>query len=147
MSVFSASMNHRSFYWQISVLCFVLGFLLAAAAFTASQIAERGGGTSRPGFWYSAEKAAEYQAEIVKLNQDKTALENKLAKGTSAASTLNKELQDLKFYAGLTEATGQGVQVTLNDSHRQPLVPTNEMKLSILIHDSDIAGVVNELKA
>jgi uncharacterized protein YlxW (UPF0749 family) len=154
MSVFSANINHRSFYWQISILCFVLGLLLAAAAFTTNQITRAGRAPARTGFSYgpnmlvAADKATEYEAEIKKLNQQKTELENKLAKGTNAASTLNKELQQSKFLAGLTEATGPGVQVTLTDSRKQPTgFASEQMKLNILIHDQDIANVVNELKA
>ncbi|HLK59360.1 MAG TPA: DUF881 domain-containing protein [Chthonomonadaceae bacterium] len=153
MSVFSANINHRSFVWQISILCFVLGLLLAAAAFTTNQITRAGRAPNRAGFHYGSEmqvamdKATEYEDEIKKLNQQKTELENKLAKGTNAASALNKELQESKFLAGLTDAIGPGIQVTLTDSHKQPLIASEQMKLNILIHDQDIANVINEMKA
>src|ERR1051326_4436488 len=153
MSVFSANINHQSFYRQINILCFVLGLLLAAAAFTTTQITRAGRAPSRAGFVYgnsmqlAADKATEYEDEIKKLNKQKTVLENKLANGTTAASALNKELQESKFLAGLTEAIGPGVQVTLTDSHKQPLISSEQMKLNILIHDQDIANVINEMKA
>ncbi len=160
MSVFSASIRHRSFYWQISALCFVLGLLLAAAAHTASQITRTGAAPTRAGFDVyghgapgaeekkAAEKAShERESEIKKLRERNTELENKVAQGTDAADTLNKELQATKFLAGLTEAVGPGVQVTLVDSRKPPVLPAEQFKQSNLIHDVDIATIVNELKA
>ncbi len=153
MSVFSASMNHRSFWWQISAVCFVLGLILATAVHTAAQIGRAGVAPNRAGFFYGGDaqvaqvKSAQYEGEIKRLREQKTQLEKVVAKGTDASDTLNKELQDTKFLAGLTEAVGPGVQVTLVDSQKRSLLPSDQLKLSSLIHDSDIANVVNELKA
>lgn len=146
-------MTHRSFYWQISALCFVLGLLLAAASQTTSQINRSGSALNRPGFAYgpsvqvAARKAMEYEAEIKKKNDYITELESKVSKGTSAASMLNEELQKLRFFAGVTDAVGPGVQVTLVDSVRAPVAPVDQFQQKNLIHDVDIANVVNELKA
>ncbi|HLV80204.1 MAG TPA: DUF881 domain-containing protein [Chthonomonadaceae bacterium] len=158
MSVFSANINHRSFTWQISGLCFVLGLLLAAAAHTATQINRSGVGLNRVGFSYGstaqvpASKIQEDESEIKKLRDQNTALENRLAERRDASSTLNQMLQDTKAFAGLTDVVGPGVQVTLVDSQKHTLPPTDpastdQIKLNSLIHDSDIANVVNELKA
>ena len=160
MSVFSASMNHRSFWWQITLLCFVLGLLLAAAAHTASQINRTGVGPSRTGFVYgngtpiSTDKAKEYENEIKKLREHSTELEKKLANRDDATSTINKELQETKLFAGLTDAVGPGVQLSLDDSHKHGAMPTNTeplgnltQQLPNLIHEHDLASVVNELKA
>ncbi|HZP84860.1 MAG TPA: DUF881 domain-containing protein [Chthonomonadaceae bacterium] len=153
MSVFSASIGHRSFYWQISALCFVLGLLLAAAWNMTRQLSRAGSGQARVGFFYGSgaqvavEKAAQYESEIKKLRARQTELENQIAKRTDAASTINKDLQDTKFLAGLTEAEGPGVQVTLLDSQKHETGDSPMGQLSLLIHDEDIARVVNELKA
>lgn len=153
MSVFLTSINHRSFVWQLSALCFVLGLILSASWVTATQINRQGVARPREGFVYgngsqvAADSIKQREDENKKLRDTNTELENKLAKGTSAASTLNKELQDNKVFAGLTEITGQGVQVTLTDSARRPDVPSDPLKLTSLIHDADIVLVVNELKA
>src|ERR1051325_1480125 len=112
MSIFSASINHRSFYWQISALCFVLGLLLAAAVVTSSQINHTGAVSTRPGFFYGdnsginvgAEKQnAKCQQEIQKLRADKTTLEKALFSRTDASRTLGTELQETKLLAGLIE--------------------------------------------
>jgi uncharacterized protein YlxW (UPF0749 family) len=153
MSVFSASMTHRSFWWQISALCFVLGLLLAAAAFTATQIHYTGVGPINPALSYGtsfqveAQKAASSESEIKKLREYTTELENKLSQGSKATSTINKELQDMKLSAGLTDVTGPGVQIVLDDAPRQSAMPGDPIRLGNLIHDADIANVVNELKA
>lgn len=153
MSVFSSSITHRSYYWQISALCFVLGLLLAAAWHTANQINRSGVGTNRAGFSYgtgaqvAASKVKEYEAEIKKKSEYITELENKVAKGTSAASTLNEELQKTKFLAGLTEVVGPGIVVTLTDSQKPPVAPGDQFLQKNLIHDVDVLNVVNELKA
>ncbi len=152
MSVFSASMNHRSFLWQISAVCFVLGMVLAASAFTVTQFARNGVRSNNPALSYgsgtqvAAEKAQQSEGEINKLRERNTELENKLGKGTDAASTLNKELQETKVIAGLTEVSGPGVQITLNDNAKESLTQNEPVNLGNYIHDIDIANVVNELK-
>jgi uncharacterized protein YlxW (UPF0749 family) len=62
-------------------------------------------------------------------------------------SELNKELQTMKFLAGLTEVNGPGVQVTLIDSQKKPVLPTDQARQSNLIHDFDMLSIINELKA
>ena len=148
MSVFSTGMNHRSFLWQITSLCFVLGLLMAAAWQTASQINHNGGATNRAGFVYgsdvqvAAKKAAEYEKEINKLNGDN----NRLMKGKSAESEKNKKLSEYRVFAGLTQVAGPGIQVTLVDSARRNTF-NDPLSLASIVHDVDIALVVNELKA
>ncbi|HZO91054.1 MAG TPA: DUF881 domain-containing protein [Chthonomonadaceae bacterium] len=160
MSVFSANISHRSFYWQISALCFVLGLLLAAAWNTAKQLTRAGSVTARTGFYYGSGSQAsavekshfqdeikKYESEVKKLRERTSELERIAAKGTDAASTLNKELQDTKILAGLTEVEGPGVQVTLVDSQKHAADASPMTQLSFLVHDQDIARVVNEFKA
>lgn len=149
-------MNHRTFWLQINAVCFILGLILAAAVLTANQIAQTGRGPRVPGFTYdltrelnqaTEKKDAEYEAVLKQKNDYITKLETKLSKGNSATSLITRTLQETKFNAGLTEAIGPGVQLVLTDSLKPPLVTTDGMKQSMLIHDSDINSVVNELKA
>lgn len=152
MSVFSATIGHRSYIWQITIVCFVLGLVLAASVNTTKQLSRSGQSTPKVGFTYGnsqvlVEKAAQYESEINKLRDQKTELENKLAKRTDAAGTINKDLQDTKFLAGLTEAEGEGVQVTLVDSSKTSPFASDQANISILIHDKDVSAVVNELAA
>ena len=151
MSVFSAGMRHKSFYWQISLLCFVLGLLLSVAVFTANKIARDGISPNRPGFDYGIEsKAAATKAdkdaqEINKLRADKKKLEDAIAKRTDGTQALNVLLQEAQIQAGFTEMTGPGVVITLMDSKKQPMLGVDPQQY--LIHDRDINEVINELKA
>lgn len=152
MSVYSTSIAHRSFIWQVSAVCFILGLILAAAAVTANKVASAGTAPARTGFVYDLQKTAEkkdaeYETVLKQKNDQISKLEEKLAKGTSASSLFLKEMDETKFNAGLTEALGPGVQVVLTDSRKQFVGNADEPKLSILIHDIDIMNVVNELKA
>jgi uncharacterized protein YlxW (UPF0749 family) len=155
MSVFSAAMRHRSFYWQISILCFVLGGLLAAAVYTSNMIAHAGSGVPiRAGFDYggqayvatvTADRVERDSQEIKKLREAKTNLETIIAKGNDGREELNTSLQEARIYAGLTEVTGPGIVVTLQDSKKQPMIGVNPEQY--LIHDRDINEVINELRS
>jgi uncharacterized protein YlxW (UPF0749 family) len=152
MSVFSAAMRHRSFYWQISILCFVLGGLLAAAVYTSYKIAQSGRGFNRAGFDYggivasiTSDRVEKDNLEIKKLREDKKRLEDNIAKGNDGTEALNASLQEARVYAGLTEVTGPGVVITLQDSKKQPMIGVNPEQY--LIHDRDINEVINELRS
>ena len=156
MSVYSANMAHRSFIWQITAVCFILGLILSAAVVTASQVSHSGKGPRIPGFSYdlnnefkqaAEKKESEYESVIKLKTEYISKLEDKLTRGTSASSLIRKELQETQFNAGLTDAIGPGIRITLTDSQKPPVVGNDGFKLSILIHDSDINAVVNELKA
>jgi uncharacterized protein YlxW (UPF0749 family) len=156
MNLYATNITHKSFWYQINAVCFILGLILAAAVFTANQISRTGKGPSVAGFTYdwnrelraaTEKKDADYEAVLKQKNDYITKLETRLSRGNSATSLITKTLQETKFNAGLTEALGPGVQVTLTDSAKPPLVGAEGMKLNILIHDSDLNSVVNELKA
>jgi uncharacterized protein YlxW (UPF0749 family) len=155
MSVFATGMNHRSYYWQITVLCFVLGLMVAAAWHTATQVSRAGDGPTRVGFVYNMEvaskdaahQAAEFEDEIKRLRKQAQDRDNELATRNGNAKALNDELKEMRMFAGLTEVVGPGVEITLSDSAKHSAQPGNELSLYNLIHDVDIAQVVNELKA
>ncbi len=152
MSVFSSSITHRSYYWQISALCFVLGLLLAAAGHTVSQI-KRNGGNSRNGFFAGSveatalKKAQEYETEIVKLRGEKEALEQEKSKGTVSEKRIQSELDETRTLAGVTELVGPGVRITLVDSAKKPMTGIDVLEQRNLVHDFQISAIVNELKA
>jgi uncharacterized protein YlxW (UPF0749 family) len=150
MSIYSASMKHRSFVWQISAVSFFLGLLLAAATVTASKVA--GTGSNRTGFNYGPnvpvdlyKKTEVLQDEIKKLREDKASLEKAASNRSDVSKNLNQDLQETKLFAGLSEVTGPGVVVTLMDSKKDRLIGVDPQ--SYLIHDRDIRDVVNELRA
>jgi uncharacterized protein YlxW (UPF0749 family) len=147
-------MHHRSFYWQISALCFVLGLLLAAAWHTTVGISRAGGAQLPVGFsnlsYEAAKESAKkekYETEIKTQRSRIAELENTLAERGGAAETLNKELQGMKSLLGITEVQGPGVVISVTDSKKPPINPTDQITQAHLIHDDDIGNIVNELKA
>ena len=138
-------------------MCFVLGILIAASWQTATAVSRAGIASQRTGFYYppsaiaqvqdEKEKLAKLQTEIKTRGNDITILQNKLAQGTDASATLNKQLQDIKLQAGLTNVIGQGIEIVLTDSRNKAVSANDIYGLSNLIHDTDVMTVVNELRA
>ncbi len=157
MSIFSASIQHRTYHWQMNSMCFVLGILIAASWQTATAVSRAGIASQRTGFYYppsavaqvqdEKEKLANLQTEIKTRGNDITILQNKLAQGTDASETLNKQLQEIKLQAGQTNVIGQGIEIALVDSRNKPTSPNDMINQSNLIHDTDVMTVVNELRA
>lgn len=83
--------------------------------------------------------------DLLKIREENTKLQNAVAQNSNASESLNKSLQELKLYAGLTEVVGPGVAVTLKDVH--PKGPDEVASLGQIIHDTDVLRVVNELKS
>lgn len=84
------------------------------------------------------------QSRIVSLRKD---LEESQSKIAQKAATTNLELlENLKKDIGLTEVTGEGLEITLDDS---PAVKRSEMEVtdSNLIQASDLRDVINLLNA
>ncbi len=83
------------------------------------------------------------RAEVTKLREENTKLQNALAENDNASKSINTALQELKVFAGLTEVEGQGVVITLSDSARPPGGAFDAAGQTI--HDTDVLRVVNEL--
>jgi uncharacterized protein YlxW (UPF0749 family) len=76
------------------------------------------------------------QAERDALLEQNKALEKTLKEGSFGA-----EMEELLAFAGLTEVTGAGVTVTMNDSSTHSGSDMN----AYLVHAEDLLSVVNEL--
>lgn len=83
----------------------------------------------------------EYKAQIAKLENDKEAF-LKATPITGSNATSKIELDYLRLISGLTDVTGEGLIITLNDA----LAPESENVMDYIIHDSDILNVVNQLR-
>ncbi len=151
MNVFVSRISHSSWVTPITIMCFVLGFMIAMARVTGGASRE---GRSRflegdqqtrlaTGPLDIQQRFAELNSEVKKLQSDKTKLENAVADQNNSTKVLNDNLQDAKVFAGLTDVEGPGVVVTLRDSTR----PVNGIPTDATIHDTDVLKVVNELWA
>lgn len=83
----------------------------------------------------------DYKAQIAKLETEKEAF-LKASPVNSTNINLKNELDHLKLISGLTDVTGEGIIITLNDAE----VPESNALMDYIIHDSDILNVVNELR-
>jgi len=80
--------------------------------------------------------------EVQKLRAENTKLQNAMSSQTGSTKALNDSLQEAKAFAGLTELEGPGVVVTLKDIGK---IRPDMQIVDQAIHDTDVAGVVNEL--
>lgn len=133
-------------------MCLILGFMISLAWLTKDTVG------SRIPFMQSDQKDRinqanvdietfqQLSAEVNKLQQDKTELENTLAKRGEDSAVLNRGLQELKVFAGVTKVDGPGVVITLKDSTKASEMATDGPLLAdYVIHDEDVLKTVNEL--
>jgi uncharacterized protein YlxW (UPF0749 family) len=124
----------------VALVCVILGIMLAFQFRVQENIRE-----SLP--YQRSEEAAtmikELQAERDKLRSEVTTLRDTLAGNSSGTSA--SELQRARVYAGLTNMTGPGIIMTMNDSKKQ--ASANQDPNLFLIHDDDVLKVINELRA
>ncbi|MBI1757250.1 MAG: DUF881 domain-containing protein [Fimbriimonas ginsengisoli] len=147
--MFATRISHNSWVVPVTAMCLVLGFMMSLAWVTGKNRETRtpylAGDQQERVLAAPAEfeaRFAKLQVEVNKLRSDKTKLENALASQTGTAKVLNESLQDVKAFAGLTEADGPGVVITLQDSNRPPA-----LGIDVIIHDIDVLRVVNEIWA
>lgn len=145
------SVNHGKSWWiQITLLCFLLGLLISFTLKTQIQ-AEREGAFSRLSpdagslLKYAKDENIKLQKELSEEKDKNERIAKEQASGMATTKNLENLLSETKLMAGTTKLQGQGVIVTLIDS---PTVtkdmPTYEIE-QLLIHFSDIVLVVNEL--
>jgi len=153
MNLFTSGHRHQPWLWQVTALCFILGLLLAGSLQTVRNISRSGTNFGRVGLPPSspirveAARKEEREKEIAGLRERITELENALAEGSSQAETLNKQLQEVKLLAGLTEVRGPGIVLTLQDSQKRPTTMRAFEAEKYIIHDVDLQQAVHELFA
>lgn len=151
MNVFVSRISHNSWVTPVTLMCLILGFMIAMARVTGSVSRDTRRSFLTPdqtdrvmnGPLDLRINAAKLSDEVQKLQLEKTRLENAVANQTNSTKVLNDNLQDAKIFAGLTELEGPGVIVTLRDSAK----PMNALPTDSTIHDTDVLKVVNELWA
>ena len=84
-----------------------------------------------------------FKAQITELENKKESFLKSVPDNTINISK-NQELERLKEMSGLTDVTGKGVVVILNDAEK---VSEDENVMDYIIHDEDVYNVINELRA
>jgi uncharacterized protein YlxW (UPF0749 family) len=90
------------------------------------------------------EKSEELKAALLENQnkKDNTLKELADSKSNDYIKLLGDELSQSEFIAGLTDVKGKGIKITLNDAPARDIENPN----LLIIHDSDVYGVINELK-
>ncbi|MBE0416239.1 MAG: DUF881 domain-containing protein [Coriobacteriia bacterium] len=137
---------HRPPYRPALVLVFVvLGLLIAVAFNTTSRLTEvrSGRASDLVDVVQSLEQQRDdLQNRLAELRSDLARLEREAAADSGVSKSFSRELDRVRQAAGLSAVTGSGVEVVLGDgSEVAPGTDPNDY----LIHDTDIAAVVNAL--
>ncbi len=143
----------RGWVLQITALSIILGVMLALALNTTNRIREAGVPASRLGVngaVLQAYNQANQRLEdrVKALQNDLRQYEQAVGKESEASAKLRQEVEEARYLAGLTPVKGPGLIITLRDS-TVPKLPdlSREEYEGYLIHDRDIYGILNELKA
>lgn len=145
--------SDHGWVWQVTALSIALGVMLALAIRTTERI--RSAGLPGNRFGVSAALLSRYreqnerlQEEIKDLRRQVSQFEESVKDGSRSTELLKRQLQELKAMAGLAAVTGPGLKITLRDSPLQRLPDLERAEYeSYLVHDQDINGLLNELKA
>lgn len=152
--IFSRLSTHN---WLINVtlMCFLLGALLAANLNTQGSIREKlgmeaAGPGGRMPYLVEALKAQrrtidDLNVTINDLRAKAAKKEEEFAQRSEQSGVIARELNDLKFQAGLTAVQGPGLVVRLEDNKEKPF--KGEEAMATIVHDYDLRNVVNELYA
>ncbi|OPY57703.1 MAG: hypothetical protein A4E55_01423 [Pelotomaculum sp. PtaU1.Bin035] len=136
----------KSFQWALAVVGLALGILLSFQFRITRDIQHT----------ESVQRAQELSAQVNQMKKDYSALQaqvdtlrTKLDGATAGIGPLSpdlkEELEKAKVEAGVSELTGPGVEVTLNDSNIN-IRPGENPNLYVL-HDEDVLRVLNEIRA
>lgn len=131
-----------------------VGVVVAAASFALTvmvkqHVAQNAPPTSRRADLIDRILAAEAEqrqlsGQIARMRERIAALERGSAQGNEELERLNRELEEVRFLAGLTEAVGPGVEIVLEDAVERPAEGAPQ---DYLVHDYDLREIVNGLLA
>ena len=139
--------DRRTWWATLFVLCGLLGAMLGLSVKTQTAKTHQETLASSQGQKVLIENNVDLQRRIAQLQKDNAQLVQSAPSDTKRVKELSSDLARAQFLAGLTDVKGPGVVVTLNDSKKpMPPMPAGFAPPNI-IHDTDIAAVVNELKA
>jgi uncharacterized protein YlxW (UPF0749 family) len=135
----------------VPVVALVAGLLFATSSRTALGTDLRAGASTQLSGLIEERDAAvaRQQDELTVLQQQVQALTDQAAtRNGEVAAALQQGAQGLTS-AGLTELSGPGLSVTLDDAPPQPGggLPSGATADDVVIHQSDVQGVVNALWA
>lgn len=150
MSTVLPPVRGKTWIFQITALCIVLGMLLALSLKTQRQVLDEG----VPGRMYvlkaefraTKQENLDLRKELTQYRDRSDDLERQLSEGVRGTQSIEESLAQARVLAGLSAVRGPGVIVTLNDSPKlNPDETDPDVIRDYLVHDTDILPVVNEL--
>lgn len=147
MSVAAPPAHGKSWLFQITALCVILGVLLAFSLRTQREATKEGVPVHMPdvraALRITKQDNVKLQKELAEVKLKYEELAKEQAAGISSAKSLEQTLNETKLLAGTCAVKGPGVIVTIHDSPK--LVPSEANKEYYMVHDIDLRNVVNEL--
>ena len=152
MSTVSPPVRGRTWVFQVTALCIVLGMLLALSLKTQRQSAEEGIPSRLPAltaqFRFIKQQNIDLKKELLDLKVRYGELEKSQAKGLTSTKSLQESLQKARLLAGTAPAHGPGIIIMLSDSPKLNPEETREDIIGdYIIHYYDIMEIVNEVFA
>lgn len=139
--------DKKGFVITITIICFILGLMLAMQFKTVKVNTEETNKRTSDVQAQYAELKKNYDAKLLEIEaKDKTIKEYRdAATEEETVGLVRQELSKALQDAGLTNVRGQGLIVEMNDSIADFGIGIDPN--SYLVHDEDILKVVNELKS
>lgn len=145
-------MKIKGHYALLSLVCFVLGFMIA---YSYAITAKKGENEQDSREWDRQFKLRSMLIEQEQVNaklqqkvaalQDKVRTEEKnIVNQKEKLSDTVKAVEQLRMYLGKIKIQGEGIELTLADSAK---IPIDKNVNSYLVHDGHIQAVLNELYA
>jgi uncharacterized protein YlxW (UPF0749 family) len=139
--------NNRGGKISISIVCVILGLLFAVqfksvrANGAADSLNTTRAETLQSLLNDERENNGKPKDQVTSLEKELTIYRD-AANGESSDELMSK-ISELEMAAGMTDVSGEGVEIVLNDSKA---ANTTGSEADYLIHDSDILSVINELR-
>lgn len=135
-------------YTIIGITIYILISLLTAQMKTISRSEEVSQGKREKQLVEELTTLKEQYDDLKKEYEDKKSVlenyQNNAANNDTLISAMKEEITSLSLAAGVKDVYGEGIIITLNDGTSSTGVEDVE---DLIVHDSDILTVVNELKA
>jgi uncharacterized protein YlxW (UPF0749 family) len=151
MSTIAPSVRGKSWVFQVTALCIVLGMLLALSLKTHRAAVEHGEPSRSTAvgyaFWAMRNDNVKLRKDVADYKDRFERLARAQAKGVHT-SDFQRLFDENKVFAGTVGVHGPGIVVLLKDSpKRNTSVMAQENLGDYIIHDRDVREVVNELCA
>ena len=141
-------MNKKLISLLLGIMCMLLTLGIAIQIKTINQMNNKSVTNSatendlRDSVLKTKEKYDNTYAKVEKLEKELEELKTSASVNSDEANELQEKLKEYKKILGLTEVSGNGLEITLKDGDENQ----SKSVLSSIVHDGDILQVVNALR-